>query len=360
MRALVTGANGLLGCNLVRELINSGHEVRAMVRRTSKMQGLEGLACTLVYGDVRDAAEVLEAAKDCEVIFHCAAVFAYWGYSRDVMMDTAKKGSVNVLDAAKAVGARRVVMTSSTAVFGGSDGPKVLDERAPTVGAGVPDYFVSKAEQEQAAREHAATIGVEVVFANPSVFIGPHDHRPSASLNTVTGYLTDPMKLTYPGGANVMHATDVARGHLLLAEKGMPGERYILAAENVTWRDMHEMLAELAGVSRPRFTVTRGPAVLAASIMELGAKVTKREPLATVDLARQTGRYFWYSNAKAARLGFSPRSMRLTLTQTLAWLLAASPHFTDKQRAKMSPHEDVLQAMREARISERVRRDQPA
>lgn len=355
VKALVTGANGLLGCNLVRELLAAGHEVRAMVRRTSKLQGLEGIPCTLVYGDVRDAAEVLAAAEGCEVIFHCAAVFAYWGYDRDAMMETAKKGSANVLDAAKAVGARRVVMTSSTAVFGGSDGAKVLDERAPIVGEGVPDYFLSKALQEEGAREHAASIGVDIVFANPSVFIGPHDHRPSASLNTVTGYLTDPFKLTYPGGVSVVHAADIARGHILLADRGITGERHILAAENVTWRDMHETLAELAGVPKPRITIQRGPAIVAATLMELGAKLTKKEPLATVDLARQTGRYFWYSNAKIARLGWSPRSMRVTLTQTLAWLLAASPHFTDKQRAKLSPHEDVLQAMREARLADRKR-----
>jgi hypothetical protein len=87
--------------------------------------------------------------------------------------------------------------------------------------------------------------------------------------------------------------------------------------------------------------------------MEVVARVTRKPPLATRDLARQTGRYFWYSNAKVARLGFSPRSMRLTLTQTLAWLLA-SPHLNERQRAKLSPHDDVLQAMRAARIAERT------
>lgn len=356
MRALVTGANGLLGANLVRELIAAGHEVRAMVRRSSNCKGLDGLPCTLVYGDVRDAKDVLAAADGCELIFHCAAVFAYWGYTKDVMMETARAGSVNVLEAAKTVGARRVVMTSSTAVIGGSEGAKVLDERAPVATGSLPDYFAMKAMQEQIAVEEAVKLDVPLVLANPAVFIGPHDNRPSASLATIMGYLTDPMKITYPGGVSVVHAADVARGHIILAERGTPGERHILAAENVTWRDMHETLAELAGVAKPRITVTRGPAIAAAHLMELGAKLTKKEPLATVDLARQTGRFFWYSNAKAARLGFNPRSMRLTLTQTLAWLLAASPHFSDKLRAKLKPHEDVLEAMRDLRVNERTPR----
>ena len=354
MRALVTGANGLLGANLVRELLARGHEVRAMVRRSSNVQGLAGVGVPLVYGDVRVADELKSAAEDCDVIFHTAAVFAYWGYTRDVMMETATSGIVNALDAAKAVGVKRVVLTSSTSVFGGSDGPKVLDENAPLNEKGVPDYFVSKAIQERAAFEHAEKIGIPLVVANPSVFIGPYDYRPSASLATVTGYLGDPLKLSYPGGVSIVHAADVAIGHILLAERGNPGEHYVIAAENVTWREVHETISELCGVPRPRFNVTRGPAIAAASLMELASKVTRKPPLATRDLAMQTGRYFWYSNAKIARLGFLPRSMRQTLTQTIAWLML-SPHLSDKQRAKLQPHEDVLQAMRQARVAERLK-----
>src|SRR6202012_5282951 len=111
-----------------------------------------------------------------------------------------KAGATNAIDAAKAAGVRRIVMTSSSAVFGGSDSAKVLDEKAPIVETGVPDYFISKALQERTAVEHASNVGVELVCANPSVFIGPYDFRPSASLATVTGYLSDPLKLTYPGG----------------------------------------------------------------------------------------------------------------------------------------------------------------
>lgn len=353
MRALVTGANGLLGSHLVRELLARGHEVRALVRHTSNVQSLAGVGVPIVYGDVRNAEELTAAAEGCDTIFHTAAVFAYWGYARDVMMDTAKHGITNALDAAKAVGAKRVVLTSSTAIFGGSDGPRVLDETAPMNERGVPDYFASKAMQEREALEHAEKIGAELVVANPSVFIGPKDFRPSASLATITGYLGDPLKITYPGGANIIHASDVAIGHILLAERGNPGERYIIAAENVKWREVHETISELCGIARPRITVTRTPAIAAATFMELASKITRKPPLATRDLAQQTGRYFWYSNAKIARLGFLPRSMRQTLTQTIAWLMI-SPHLSDKQRAAMKPHEEVLQAMRQARIAERL------
>ncbi|MBC7794752.1 MAG: NAD-dependent epimerase/dehydratase family protein [Clostridia bacterium] len=354
MRALVTGANGLLGSNLVRELITRGHEARAMVRRTSNVEGLAGLDTSMVYGDVRNIDELTRAAEGCDVIFHTAAVFSYWGYTREVMMETAKGGVTNALDAAKAAGSKRVVLTSSTAVFGGSDGPKVLDEHAALVEVGVPDYFASKAIQERVALEHAAKVGVELVVANPSLFVGSYDYRPSASLATITGYLGDPLKITYPGGVNIIHAGDVAIGHILLAERGEPNEHYVIAAENVTWREVHDTISELCGVPKPRIKVTRTPALAAASLMELAAKITRKAPLATRALAEQTGRYFWYSNAKIARLGFLPRSMRQTLTQTIAWLLV-SPHLTNKQRAKLRPHDDVLQAMRQAQVAQRLK-----
>jgi dihydroflavonol-4-reductase len=343
MRVLVTGANGLLGNNLVRELLNAGHEVRAMVRATSNTAGLEGLRCERVLGDIRDQKAVRAAADGCEVIFSTAAVFSYYGYSLEEMMGTATQGTLNVVRAAKDAKVRRLVLTSSTAVLGGSEQPTPLDESAEQLREGGPDYFASKAKQERLAIAEAKSLGVELVVANPSVILGPYDFRPTASLATVTGYLLDPLKMTYPGGIDIAHAQDVARGHILLAERGIPYERHILGGENWTFETIHRAIAELTGQPAPRLRMNKTTAYLGASLMELGAKITRKPPLATRALAKQVGRYFWYSHDKAARLGYKARPARQTLTETIGWLLD-SPHLTLRQKKSIKPQSAVLDA----------------
>jgi dihydroflavonol-4-reductase len=345
MRVLVTGANGLLGCNLVRELAGAGHRVRALVRKTSNAAGLAGLPIETATGDVRDAQAVRAAADGCEVIFHLAGVFSYWGYDRDEMLTTARDGAVNVIDAAADAKARRIVFTLSSSVLGGTPDPTPMDESSQLApGSGV-DYFESKVLQERTARERAKERGVEVVYTVPSIMLGPHDHRPSEGLIAVINYLRDAMKVTYPGGGNYLHAADSARGHLLLADKGTPGERYILCGENAEWTAGHKMISELAGVKGPGRRMGRTALTIAAAFMELGAVFTRKHPLGTRVLARQIGNYFWYRGDKAAALGFTARPAREVCAATVAWLLEA-PHLTEKEKRKMRPLPEVLEARR--------------
>ena len=101
---LVTGANGLLGNNLCCELLAAGHEVRAFVRQNSNLDGLKDLPVQLHYGDVRDSQSLREAAVGCATLYHTAAVFSYWGYSRDEMISTAQEGAMNTGTVAKEAG----------------------------------------------------------------------------------------------------------------------------------------------------------------------------------------------------------------------------------------------------------------
>ena len=343
MRVLVTGANGLLGGNLCRALLNDGHDVRAMVREGSDLSTLEGLDVERVFGDVRDSDALKNAAHGCELFFHTAAVFSYWGYDKEGMYETAKRGAENAVEAAKAAGIKRMVLTSTTAVLGSSPTPTPKDENAvPNLDA-TPDYFRSKALQEQTAFAHGQKIGLDVVAANPSIFIGPYDFKPSASLPTVTGYITAPMLLTFDGGANLAHVEDIARGHILVGEKGTSFERHILAGDNITWPDAHALISELCGLPKPRTKTSRRAAYLASAAMEVQAKITGKPPQGTRELSKQIGQYFWYDAAKAKALGFTARSTREVLVDTLGWLLT-STHLSDKQKGKLKPVDDVLQA----------------
>ncbi len=343
MRALVTGAGGLLGGHLVRELLNDGHEVVALVRPTSNVRTLEGLSCERVFGDVRHAREVRAAVDGCEMVFHAAAVFAYTGYAKADMMTTAVGGTLNVLRAAQDARVRRLVLTSSTAVLGGNDIPAPLDEAAELSRSDVPDYFISKAQQEKAAIREAKNLKLELVVANPSALVGPYDFRPSASLAAITGYVKAPFKLTLPGGINLVHAADVARGHLLLAEHAPPYERHILSAENWRWETIHRTIAELLGLPPPRLIASKRATLAGAALVESGMRLLHREPPVTRSIARMAGLYFWYSHAKAARLGYSPRPTRTALVETLGWL-CDSPHLSSRQKARLNPAHEVLDA----------------
>src|SRR5262249_41107846 len=151
-RTLVTGANGLIGCNVVRALLNAGYPVRAFVRSTSDISTLSDLPIEVFQGDVLDASSVSTAAKECDVIYHCAALFSYGSEFAD-LESVAVRGTVNVLQAARRRHVRRVVFTSSSVIFGYENRPRSRDELA---GLSPEDeqepYVTSKIRQEKCAR----------------------------------------------------------------------------------------------------------------------------------------------------------------------------------------------------------------
>ncbi len=260
------------------------------------------------------------------------------------MLSTARKGATNIVLAAKEAGVERIILTSSSSVLGPNWERKLMSETNASDMEGVPDYFYSKWLQEKIALECADKEGVDLVSICPSVFVGPYDFRPSSSLPTVTGYLFDPMKLTYPGGVNIIHVQDVAKAHLTVGKKGTPGARYLVCGDNREWTEVHELIAELAGVSKPKLRMGAKTAYWGGMAMEMGAKLTGKAPLATRDTAKMVGSYFWYNDEKAQQLGHNGHgSTRRAIVDTLAWLLE-SPHLTPKQRKSLNPSDEVLAA----------------
>jgi dihydroflavonol-4-reductase len=237
-----------------------------------------------------------------------------------------------------------VVVTSSSVVCGSSSGAEVRHEH-DTLGEHetTPPYVTAKAAQETAAFAEGEATGVAVVAANPTVVVGPHDVRLSPSNAIITTFLLDPLRLTYPGGCNIVAAADVARGHLLLLERGRAGERYILGAENLTWPDVHRAIADLCGVAGPYFETGHSGAYLAAAADELIGRVLHRPPLTTRAQARMVGRYYWYSHERAGALGYAPRPSRTALAEAIAWL-AASPHVSRELRTTLRLSREVYRA----------------
>jgi dihydroflavonol-4-reductase len=324
MKALVTGANGLIGANLARALMRAGYEVRALVRPESDVRSLQRLAVEIVYGDVLHADSLSKAARGCHLLFHAAALFSYWGVSAGELEHIAVKGTTHVIEAASQARVPRVVFTSSSVVFGSSNRPLVRNEKHRLDDQETAPYVLAKASQERAAFEHADRLGVELIAACPTLSVGPYGYRLGPSNGLIVSYLADHFKATYPGGCNLVSVQDVAEGHLLVAEKGRPGERYLLGSENLKWSDIHRMISELCGVPGPNWEANHTVSLLAATAAEFVSKLTRKPPWATREEARMVGRYYWYEHQKAGALGYQPRPARQALAEAIAWLSAKS------------------------------------
>lgn len=323
-RAIVTGANGHIGAWVVRTLIDRGVDVVAFVRPGSDRRGLEGLEVELAEGDILAPETLPPAMEGCDTLFHCAAVFSLWAKDDDPILRAAIDGTENVLRAAAAASIRRVVLTSSVATVGGSTSADVLlDADCWAEGLTVP-YYVAKQRAERRAWELAEELGLEMCTILPTVVLGPGDHRITPSTKVVLDMLRGE-GATVDGGANVVDVRDVAEAHVLAAECGVAGQRYIVGGENIATRELGTIVERLAGVKVKHLTFPRWVFSTAAAMMELGAAITGKPPGLTRAVVHDLlGRYAWYDATKThAHLGLEPRGAEEVLRATVEWL---KPH----------------------------------
>jgi dihydroflavonol-4-reductase len=343
MRSLITGANGLIGSHIARELINDKSEVRGLVRQSSDLRSLANLPMDKMVGDVFDKASLAEAMEGCQVVFHTAAHFAYTGERAAQLDALALEGTENVIKAAKQAGVQRVVLSSSSVVCGYNERPLARTELDHLNAKENIPYVLSKDKQERLAFDLALAYGVDLVAACPTMTIGPHDYRLGPSNGALVSYLNDPFRTTFPGGCNMVAVQDVARGHVLLAQQGTPGERYLLGGENIEWCELHAVISELCGMAPPHWQANHTASFLAACSDELVSKLSGRQPLTTRTQAQMVGRYYWYDHSAAAALGYKPSPLRKAVAQAVAWL-TASEHIARKVRLGLRLSREVFAA----------------
>ncbi len=253
MKALVLGATGQLGANLVRALVAQGDEVRALLRPSSNSRTLEGIPLERINGDLGDAESLARACDGIQVVHHCATYYPPHTVPVDVARSQALRETANVLDAVRRASVQRLIFVSTLTTIGPSKEPtRLADETCPFSTAYTNNpYLMAKAAMEEAALA-AAKEGVPVIVVNPTNFFGPYDSKPTSGTlilmiakRLMPGYIQ--------GDVNVIDVRDVAVGMIRAAERGRIGERYILGNWNTTQKELNELIARVVGVSPPLF-----------------------------------------------------------------------------------------------------------
>ncbi len=335
MKTLVTGATGFVGSAVVRHLVADGHDVRALVRPGSDRQNLSSVGVTLAEGDLLDPTSLAAAMAGCDGLFHVAADYRLWARDPGEIFRSNVDGTRNVLLAARVAGVARIVYTSSVAALGlGRDGA-AGDETTPVdPGDLIGAYKTSKWRAQSLVLAMARDEGLPVVVVNPSTPVGPGDIKPTPTGALVLQAMRGQMRAYVDTALNIVHVDDVARGHLLAFDKGRVGECYILGSENLSLREILEVIAELTGGPRPRVRIPHGAVLPVAYGAELLAKFTGRTPLVTVAGVKLSRKQMRFRSDKARQqLGYDPRPARAALQDAVTWFhdrmgTAGSPTFT--------------------------------
>jgi len=326
MRCLVTGAAGFVGSNLVHALVEKGHHVRGLMRAGADLRGLAKADYETCVGDITDRESMRAAVKGCDWCFHAAASYHLWMRDYTPMYQANVDGTRIVLEAAGAAGCSRIVYTSTVGCIGlpadEGDHTQPTDETAPVSEAQMANHYKrSKWRGERVAVELAAK-GLPVVIVNPSAPVGPRDVKPTPTGKVVLDFLNRQLPGYVDTGLNWVHVRDVAAGHILAAERGRLGERYILghAEGNWTMRQMLKTLAELTGTPAPKLRVPYGVAYAAACLNEAMAALTGHPPKAPLAGVKMSRYKMWFSPAKAIReLGLPQTTPRDAFREAVEW-----------------------------------------
>ncbi|MEI7728723.1 MAG: hopanoid-associated sugar epimerase [Verrucomicrobiota bacterium] len=329
MKCFVTGGSGFIGANLVHELNARGHQVKALLRPGADLRGLQGADYERVEGDVGNPALLEQAMRGCDWCFHVAASYHLWLKEYAPMYAANVDGTRHVLEAAARAGCARIVYTSTVGCIGlprEVDGKVIpTDENTPVSEAQMRNHYkLSKWRAEVVARDLAGR-GLPIVIVNPSAPVGPRDVKPTPTGQVIVDFLRRKMPAYLDTGLNWVHVRDVAIGHLLAAEKGRVGERYILGHTEGNWtmKEAFKVLQEVTGVPAPKVQIPYWVALMAAHVDETFAKVTGKPPKAPLAGVRMAKYKMFFNPAKAVReLGLPQTPPRQALADAVAWFKA--------------------------------------
>jgi dihydroflavonol-4-reductase len=319
MTTLVTGAAGFLGSHVTRQLVARGEEVRVLIRASSSNRAISDLPLEYVTGDLRDPASLERAMKGVRRVFHVAADYRLWAKRSQDIYDSNVGGTKNLLAAAKAAGVAQLIYTSTVATIA-VDRPELPNEFTDSkLEEMIGHYKRSKWMAEQEALK-AAKEGLPVVVAMPTTPVGPWDWKPTPTGKIILDFLNGKMPGYVETGLNFVGVEECAAGHLLVAERGKVGERYMLGAENLTLKEMLDTLAKITSLPAPGMKIPHGVALGVAYVESALSRLVGREPQIPVEGVKIAQHKMFVDCSRAQKeLGFQPGSVAAALERAVRW-----------------------------------------
>ncbi len=332
MTTLVTGAAGFLGSHVARQLVARGDEVRVLLRASSTNRAIADLSLEYVTGDLRDPASLERAMKGVKRVFHVAADYRLWAKRSREIYDSNVGGTKNLLEAAKRAGVEQLIYTSTVATIA-VDRPQLPNEFTDAKLEEMVGHY--KRSKWMAEREvlNAAKNGLPVIVAMPTTPVGPWDWKPTPTGKIILDFLNGKMPGYVETGLNFVGVEECAAGHLLIAEKGKVGERYLLGGENLTLKAMLDILARITGLRAPSLKIPHGLALGVAYANTVFSRLLGREPGIPIEGVKIARHMMFVDSSRAQReLGFKSGPVAAALERAVRWYDANG--YIAKGRAK--------------------------
>ena len=320
---LVTGATGFIGSAVVRALLNDGYHVRALCEPGRDDNNLAGLPVERVVGDVRDPAPLDQAVRNVSTVFHLAAMYRFWAANPDVFYDVNVGGTMNVIRAAERAGCNRLVYTSTVATLGVAENGHPASESSLVHF----EHLFGHYKRSKYLAEHevlrAGAAGLPVVLVHPTFPVGERDTAPTPTGRTIVEFLNRRIPAYVDTALNVANVDDVARGHVLAAQRGALGRSYVLGGENMSLQEMLAILADICGLPAPRVRLSpRAVLPIVRSAEWFQSKVMNREPTLPSEPVRMATTRMEYDTDRArTELGYTSMPAHTALTRAVRWFV---------------------------------------
>ena len=336
MTTLVTGASGFLGSHVARQLVARGENVRVLMRPSSTNRAVADLSLEYVTGDLRDAGSLDRALSGVKHVYHVAADYRLWAKKSRDIYDSNVGGTKNLLDAAKRASVEKFIYTSTVATIA-VDRPELPNEATDARLEEMVGHYKRSKWRPSAKRSTQRKHGLPVVVAMPTTPVGPGDWKPTPTGKIILDFLNGKMPGYVETGLNFVGAEECAAGHLLVAEKGKVGERYLLGAENLTLKQMLDTLSRITGLPAPSLKIPHGLALGVAYMSTAFSRLVGREPQIPIEGVKIARHMMFVDCMRAQReLAFQPGPVAAALERAVRWYEANG--YVKPRRARKMLH----------------------